>query len=58
MDEMGRENVPGVEVGVYNRGQILLAKGYGPANVELDVPVKPETLSSRARWESNSSRQQ
>jgi len=44
MDEMAREHVPGVEVGVYNRGQILLAKGYGLANVELDVPVKPQTL--------------
>jgi CubicO group peptidase (beta-lactamase class C family) len=43
-DEMRREHIPGVEIGVYNRGQILLAKGYGLANVELEVPVKPETL--------------
>jgi uncharacterized protein (TIGR03435 family) len=43
-DEMGREHIPGIEVGVYNRGQILLAKGYGLANVELEVPVKPKTL--------------
>jgi CubicO group peptidase (beta-lactamase class C family) len=33
-----------VAVGVYSRGTILLAKGYGMANVELDVPVKPETV--------------
>jgi hypothetical protein len=26
MDEMGRENVPGVEVGVYNRGQFYLPR--------------------------------
>jgi len=42
--EMAREQIPGVAVGVYSRGQILLAKGYGLADVELDVPVKPETL--------------
>src|SRR6185437_5337385 len=29
---------------IYHRGQILLAKGYGLADVELDVPVTPETV--------------
>ena len=29
---------------IYNRGRILLAQGYGQANVELGVPVKPETI--------------
>jgi uncharacterized protein (TIGR03435 family) len=43
-DEMQSEQVPGLAVGVYSRGQILLAKGYGLANVELNVPVKPETM--------------
>src|SRR5579864_3077833 len=42
--EMAREHIPGAEVGIYRRGQILLAKGYGLADIELDVPVKPETL--------------
>jgi CubicO group peptidase (beta-lactamase class C family) len=42
--EMASERIPGVEVGIYRRGQILLAKGYGLANVELNVPVKPETV--------------
>jgi CubicO group peptidase (beta-lactamase class C family) len=42
--EMARERIPGAEVGIYHRGQILLAKGYGLADVELSVPVKPETL--------------
>src|ERR1700676_3759976 len=42
--EMQREHVPGVAVGIYSRGKILLAKGYGMANVELSVPVKPETI--------------
>lgn len=42
--EMTRQRIPGVEVGVYSRGRILLAKGYGLADVELNVPVTPETL--------------
>ena len=43
-DEIARQQVPGVAVGVYHRGEILLAKGYGLANVELNVPVQPETI--------------
>jgi CubicO group peptidase (beta-lactamase class C family) len=42
--EMARSHVPGVAVGIYSRGNILLAKGYGLANVELGVPVKAETI--------------
>jgi CubicO group peptidase (beta-lactamase class C family) len=42
--EMARLHIPGVAVGVYSRGKILLAKGYGLANVELKVPVTPETV--------------
>jgi len=42
--EMQREHIPGLSIGVYTRGTILLAKGYGMANVELSVPVQPETI--------------
>jgi CubicO group peptidase (beta-lactamase class C family) len=42
--EMARQHIPGLEVGIYSRGRILLAKGYGLADVELNVPVKPETI--------------
>jgi CubicO group peptidase (beta-lactamase class C family) len=42
--ELAREKVPGAEVGIYSRGRVLLAKGYGLANVELNVPVKPKTM--------------
>jgi CubicO group peptidase (beta-lactamase class C family) len=42
--EMARQRIPGLELGIYSRGNVLLAKGYGLANVELNVPVKPETL--------------
>jgi len=42
--EMVRQQIPGVAIGIYSRGHILLAKGYGLANVELSVPVRPETI--------------
>ena len=42
--EMRREHVVGIAVGVYDQGQIMLAKGYGLANIELNVPVKAETI--------------
>src|SRR6202162_2985008 len=42
--EMRREDVPGVAVGIYSRGQILLAKGYGLANIEVYVLVEAETI--------------
>jgi CubicO group peptidase (beta-lactamase class C family) len=42
--EMAREKIPGLALGIYSRGTILLAKGYGQSNVELSVPVKPETV--------------
>ena len=41
---MARQKIPGLAVGIYSRGHILLTKGYGQANVELSVPVKPETI--------------
>jgi CubicO group peptidase (beta-lactamase class C family) len=42
--EMSRTHVPGAAVGIYSRGEVLLAKGYGFANIELNVPVRPETI--------------
>jgi CubicO group peptidase (beta-lactamase class C family) len=42
--EMARQKIPGLALGIYSRGRILLAKGYGQSNVELGVPVKPETI--------------
>lgn len=44
LEEMTSEHVPGIAVGIYSRGEILLAKGYGLSSVELSVPVKPETI--------------
>ncbi|MGC2720605.1 MAG: serine hydrolase domain-containing protein [Candidatus Acidiferrales bacterium] len=42
--EMQREIIPGLSLGIYKNGDIVLAKGYGLANIELNVPVKPETV--------------
>jgi CubicO group peptidase (beta-lactamase class C family) len=42
--EVTRQSIPGLALGIYSRGELLLVKGYGLANVELNVPVKPETI--------------
>jgi CubicO group peptidase (beta-lactamase class C family) len=42
--EMQWQRIPGLSLAVVKDGQIILAKGYGFANVELQVPVKPETI--------------
>jgi CubicO group peptidase (beta-lactamase class C family) len=41
---MAEQHIPGLALGVYKDGQIIKAQGYGLANVELDVPVRPETV--------------
>ena len=42
--EMERQHVPGLSLLVVRDGKIVRAEGYGLANVELQVPVKPETV--------------
>jgi CubicO group peptidase (beta-lactamase class C family) len=42
--EMQRQNIPGVALLVSRGGKIVQAEGFGLANVELQVPVKPETV--------------
>jgi CubicO group peptidase (beta-lactamase class C family) len=42
--EIQKQRIPGVALAVIKNGQIILAKGYGFANVEHQVPVKPETI--------------
>lgn len=42
--EMQKQRVPGVSLAVVKNGQVVLAKGYGLANVEHQVLVKPETI--------------
>jgi CubicO group peptidase (beta-lactamase class C family) len=41
---MRAQQIPGVSLAVIRNGEIVLAKGYGLANLEHQVPVKPETI--------------
>ena len=42
--QMQAQQIPGVALAVVKDGKIVLARGYGLANVEHQVPVKPETI--------------
>jgi CubicO group peptidase (beta-lactamase class C family) len=42
--EMQRQHIPGLSLLVVRSGKIVRAEGFGLANVELQVPVKPETV--------------
>ena len=42
--EMQKQHIPGLSLLVSKSGQIVCAEGFGLANVELQVPVKPETV--------------
>jgi CubicO group peptidase (beta-lactamase class C family) len=42
--EMQAQQIPGVALAVVKDGKIVLARGYGLANVEHQAPVKPETI--------------
>jgi len=42
--EMERQKIPGVSLAVVKDGRTVIVKGYGLANIEHQVPVKPETI--------------
>lgn len=42
--EMARQKIPGVSLAVVKDGKPMVVKGYGLANIEHQVPVKPETI--------------
>jgi CubicO group peptidase (beta-lactamase class C family) len=42
--EMQRQRIPGVSLAVVKDGKVIKAEGYGLANVELNVPARPETV--------------
>lgn len=39
-----RQKLPGVSIAVVRNGEIVKAKGYGLANIELNVPATAETI--------------
>lgn len=42
--QLREQRIPGIGLGVLRDGKIIKATGYGLANVELNVPVKPESV--------------
>ena len=40
---MAKEHIPGVAVGVIRSGKLVLARGYGKADLEADEPVTSDT---------------
>jgi CubicO group peptidase (beta-lactamase class C family) len=46
--EMQRGKIPGVSLAVIKDGKPLIVKGYGFANLEHKIPVKPETFFQTA----------
>lgn len=42
--EMQRQHIPGLSLLVAKAGKIISAEGFGLANVELQVPARPETV--------------
>ncbi len=43
-EEMHREGVPGVAIGIARGDEVLLAQGFGDANVELHAPADAHSL--------------
>jgi CubicO group peptidase (beta-lactamase class C family) len=41
---MSRQKIPGLAVAVVRGDTVLACKGYGLANIELDVPITPATM--------------
>jgi CubicO group peptidase (beta-lactamase class C family) len=42
--EMAKQHIPGLALLVSRGGEVIRARGYGMANVELQVSAKPETI--------------
>ncbi|NLT66683.1 MAG: beta-lactamase family protein [Acidobacteria bacterium] len=44
MEQMRRQHIPGLSLAVLKDGKPVKLKGYGVANLELNVPTTPETV--------------
>ncbi len=42
--EMKKNKIPGLSIAVIKNGEIIKAKGYGLANIELNVPATPDNV--------------
>jgi CubicO group peptidase (beta-lactamase class C family) len=43
-DSIREQRIPGLALAVMRDGQVVKAKGYGLSNIELNVPVSPQTI--------------
>lgn len=43
-DEMQQQHIPGLAVAIVQHGKVVMERGFGLANVELQVPVTPATM--------------
>ena len=43
-EELTKRHIAGASVAVVRNGQVILAKGYGSANIEKSVPAMPKTI--------------
>lgn len=44
VSQMEKQRIPGLSLAVVKNGRVVFAKGYGTANLELNVPASPETV--------------
>jgi D-alanyl-D-alanine carboxypeptidase len=42
--EMQKQRIPGLSLAVVKEGKVIKAEGYGLANVEHNIPARPETV--------------
>jgi D-alanyl-D-alanine carboxypeptidase len=42
--QMEKQHIPGVSLAVVKDGKVVLARGYGLANVEVSVPATQDTV--------------
>ena len=43
-EQWNKPSTPGASVAVIRDGKLIYEKGYGVANLEYDIPIKPETI--------------
>jgi CubicO group peptidase (beta-lactamase class C family) len=43
-DSIKQQRIPGLALAVMRDGQVIKAQGYGLSNIELNVPVSPQTV--------------
>ncbi|HTE34730.1 MAG TPA: serine hydrolase domain-containing protein, partial [Chryseolinea sp.] len=42
-NEMKQQGIVGLSIGIVKNGKVVKAKGYGQANIELDIPASAKT---------------